>query len=127
MIQKLSLQCPAKINLFLEVTGKRPDGYHRLATLFAKINVYDVLDMRLTSGLGGPELMIEDEAATAPLSAGPDNLVLRAAKLFFEAFDVKVGVQIILKKRIPIGAGLGGGSSDAGGNFIGVGEALGFG
>lgn len=125
MIQKLSIQCPAKINLFLEITGKRPDGYHRLVTLFAKINIYDVLDMKLTSGLGGPELVIEDEAATAPLSAGHDNLVLRAAKLLYEAFDVKVGVQITLKKRIPIGAGLGGGSSDAGGTLLGLGKLLG--
>jgi len=125
VIQKTAIQCPAKINLFLEVTGKRPDGYHRLATLFAKINVYDVLDMNLTSGLGGPELHVLDEAGTAPLPVGADNLVLRAAKLFFDAFDVKVGVQITLKKRIPIGAGLGGGSSDAAGTLMGLGKLLG--
>ena len=125
MIKKTSVQCPAKINLFLEITGKRPDGYHRLKTLFAKINVYDVLDLSLASGLGGPELVIEDSEATSALSAGPDNLVMRAANLFFKAFDVKVGVRLSLKKRIPIGAGLGGGSSDAAGALLGLGKLLG--
>ena len=125
MIKKTSIQCPAKINLFLEITGKRPDGYHRLKTLFAKINVYDVLDLSLASGLQGPELVVEDSQSTSPLSAGSDNLVLRAANLFFKAFDVKVGVRLSLKKSIPIGAGLGGGSSDAAGTLLGLGKLLG--
>ncbi len=125
MIKKTSIQCPAKINLFLEITGKRPDGYHRLKTLFGKINVYDVLDLSLAPGLQGPELFVEDSESTSSLSAGPDNLVLRAANLFFKAFDVQVGVRLSLKKRIPIGAGLGGGSSDAAGTLVGLGKLLG--
>ncbi len=112
-------QCPAKINLFLEVTGKRKDGYHTLATLFAKINIYDVLDMEFIDGKR-PTLDIIDELGTMPLSAGPDNLVMRAAKAFYRAFSVGRGVKITLIKRIPMGAGLGGGSSDAAGTLLGL-------
>ena len=112
-------QCPAKVNLFLEVTGKRKDGYHTLATLFAKINIYDVLDMEFIDGKR-PMLEIVDELGTMPLSAGPDNLVMRAAKAFYRAFGVGRGVKITLIKRIPMGAGLGGGSSDAAGTLLGL-------
>jgi len=112
-------QCPAKVNLFLEVTGRRKNGYHALSTLFAKINLYDVLDMEVINGRR-PVLEIVDELGTAPLSAGPDNLVLRAAEAFYRAFRVGLGVKITLYKRIPMGAGLGGGSSDAAGTLLGL-------
>ncbi len=115
----MKVQCPAKVNLFLEVTGRRKDGYHTLSTLFAKINLYDVLDLEFANG-GKPILEIVDELGTAPLSAGPDNLVLRAADAFYRAFRVGVGVKIVLTKRIPMGAGLGGGSSDAAGTLLGL-------
>ncbi len=116
-------QCPAKINLFLEVTGRRKDGYHTLATLFAKINLYDVLEMEVVNG-NKPTLEIVDELNTMPLSAGPDNLVLRAARAFYHQFHVGVGVKIVLYKRIPMGAGLGGGSSDAAGTLLGLARLL---
>ncbi|MBI3289680.1 MAG: 4-(cytidine 5'-diphospho)-2-C-methyl-D-erythritol kinase [Elusimicrobia bacterium] len=112
-------QCPAKVNLFLEVTGKRANGYHTLSTLFAKINIYDVLDMEFIDG-ARPVLEIVDELGTGPLSAGPDNLVMRAAKAFYKAFRIGRGVKIVLTKRIPMGAGLGGGSSDAAGTLLGL-------
>ena len=116
----LKVQCPAKVNLFLEITGKRPDGYHRLATLFAKINLYDVLDMTADQ-TGEIQLEIPSEEAGAPaLSAGEDNLVMRAARAFYKAFRVGQGVKIVLTKRIPMGAGLGGGSSDAAGTLLGL-------
>jgi 4-diphosphocytidyl-2-C-methyl-D-erythritol kinase len=116
-------QCPAKINLFLEVTGKRNDGYHTLATLFAKINLSDVLALEVVGG-SRPTLEIVDELGTMPLSAGPDNLVLRAARAFYREFRVGVGVKITLIKRIPMGAGLGGGSSDAAGTLLGLANLL---
>lgn len=116
-------QCPAKVNLFLEVTGKKPNGYHTLSTLFAKINLYDVLDLEVVNG-DQPTLEIVDELNTMPLSAGPDNLVLRAAKAFYRAFGVGVGVRMVLTKRIPMGAGLGGGSSDAAGTLLGLARLL---
>ena len=119
----MKFQCPAKVNLFLEVTGRRKDGYHTLSTLFAKVNLYDVLDMEVVNG-SRPTLEIVDELGTVPLSAGPDNLVLRAAEAFYKAFRVGVGVRIVLTKRIPMGAGLGGGSSDAAGTLLGLAKLL---
>ncbi len=112
----LRVQCPAKVNLFLEVTGKRPDGYHRLATLFAKINLYDVLELESAPGRG-LKFTVEPEGA-AP--EGPENLVCRAARSFSAAFNEDLGVNIRLTKRIPVGAGLGGGSSDAAGALLGL-------
>jgi 4-diphosphocytidyl-2-C-methyl-D-erythritol kinase len=119
----LKFQCPAKVNLFLEVTGRRKNGYHTLNTLFAKINIYDVLDMEVVNG-SRPTLEIVDELGTGGLSAGPDNLVLRAAEAFYKSFRVGVGVKIVLTKRIPMGAGLGGGSSDAAGTLLGLAKLL---
>ena len=115
----MRVQCPAKVNLFLEVTGRRKNGYHTLSTLFARINVYDVLHFEFANG-GRPLLEIVDELNTSPLSAGPDNLVLRAAEAFYKTFRIGVGVKITLTKRIPMGAGLGGGSSDAAGTLLGL-------
>jgi 4-diphosphocytidyl-2-C-methyl-D-erythritol kinase len=119
----VKFQCPAKVNLFLEVTGRRKNGYHTLNTLFAKINIYDVLDMEVVNG-SRPTLEIVDELGTGGLSAGPDNLVLRAAEAFYKSFRVGVGVKIVLTKRIPMGAGLGGGSSDAAGTLLGLAKLL---
>ncbi len=119
----MKFQCPAKVNLFLEVTGRRKNGYHTLNTLFAKINIYDVLDMEVVNG-NRPTLEIIDELDTGGLSAGPDNLVLRAAEAFYKSFRVGVGVKITLTKRIPMGAGLGGGSSDAAGTLLGLAKLL---
>jgi len=119
----VKVQCPAKVNLFLEVTGRRKDGYHTLSTLFAKVNLYDVLDLEVVNG-GKPTLEIVDELHAGHLSAGSDNLVLRAAEAFYKAFRVGVGVKIVLTKRIPMGAGLGGGSSDAAGTLLGLAKLL---
>ena len=117
---RISLLAPAKINLFLEVTGKRSDGYHELATLFAKVSLADRIeldaepaekeDLRLT--LSGP--------LAEGLSAGEDNLALRAVRVFEEHFRLPLRVHIRLEKHIPFGAGLGGGSSDAGTVLLGL-------
>ncbi len=119
----MKIQCPAKVNLFLEVTGRRKNGYHTLSTLFAKINLYDVLDLEVVGG-DRPSLEVIDELGGAALSAGPDNLVMRAAAAFYKAFRVGVGVRMVLTKRIPMGAGLGGGSSDAAGTLLGMAQLL---
>ncbi len=116
----MKVQCPAKINLFLEITGKMPNGYHKLATLFAKINLYDVLDMTADPGKKGIELTIETAEGIPEISAGPDNLVVSAAEAFCKEFGVGQQVKIHLTKRIPVGAGLGGGSSDAAGTLMGL-------
>ena len=105
--------CPAKVNLFLEVTGKRPNGYHELATLFAKIKLGDTLTVavqpadktEISLTLAGP--------VGKRLRADETNLVCRAARGFLEHFGLTAQLNFKLQKRVPTGAGLGGGSSDA--------------
>ncbi len=113
-METISLFAPAKINLFLEVTGKRPDGYHELATLFAKISLSDKITLSAEKALQ-EDLSLE---ITGPLGAGlqadDNNLIIRAVRAFEEEFNVNLKANITLEKHIPMGAGLGGGSSDAG-------------
>jgi 4-diphosphocytidyl-2-C-methyl-D-erythritol kinase len=111
----LVVWAPAKVNLFLEVVGKRPDGYHEIATLMVAVRLFDTLVFRDEPG---GELRLE---CTHPqLSAGPDNLVLRAAHLLQERTGLKRGARIRLVKRIPLAAGLAGGSSDAAATLAGL-------
>jgi 4-diphosphocytidyl-2-C-methyl-D-erythritol kinase len=98
---------PAKINLYLHVLGKRPDGYHELETLMAPISLGDTLELELIPG-GGIEFTCSDPA----LSDAQDNLATRAARLFLDTFELETGVRLHLEKSVPVGAGLGGGSSD---------------
>src|SRR5215471_7909446 len=103
----MQILAPAKINLSLRILGKRPDGFHEIETLIAPISLYDKID--ITKQRRWIDFSCDDPT----LSTGDDNLVVRAAKLFFEQTRIKSGLSIILKKKIPHGAGLGGGSSDA--------------
>ncbi|MCA1581080.1 MAG: 4-(cytidine 5'-diphospho)-2-C-methyl-D-erythritol kinase [Acidobacteria bacterium] len=97
---------PAKINRELRVGGRRPDGFHELLSRFASIDLCDELEVEPSDGL--------DFSITGrPVPAGKDNLVLRAARALSEATGVLPRAKIRLHKRIPVGAGLGGGSSDA--------------
>jgi len=96
----------AKINLDLRVLGKRPDGYHELRTIFQTISLADTLEIAFTPGRA-TSVEMED-----PLGI-PDNLAVRAARLALEAMRASGRVEIGLRKRVPMGAGLGGGSSDA--------------
>ncbi|HEV3271004.1 MAG TPA: 4-(cytidine 5'-diphospho)-2-C-methyl-D-erythritol kinase [Candidatus Methylacidiphilales bacterium] len=101
---------PAKINLYLHILGRRPDGYHELETLMAPISLGDTLDIDLIpSGDGGIQFTCSDPALSDP----KDNLAVRAARLFLDEFNLATGVRIHLEKAVPVGAGLGGGSSDA--------------
>ena len=100
---------PAKINLYLHVTGRRPDGYHLLDSLIVFVDVGDVLEARpaaeLTLEVTGP--------FGAKVPAGADNLVLRAARALAAKAGVAPGAEIRLEKNLPAAAGLGGGSADA--------------
>ena len=96
----------AKINLDLRVLGKRPDGYHELRTVFQTISLADMIDISFTPAKT-TEIALEDALGI------PDNLVTRAARLALDAMRVSGRVALRLEKRIPMGAGLGGGSSDA--------------
>lgn len=101
----VQIAAPAKLNLGLEVLGRRDDGYHDIATIFLAIDLHDSLRL-------SPAADIELRCADAGL-AGQDNLALRALRLLREASGVRQGANIELVKRIPIASGLGGASSDA--------------
>ncbi|HEA67606.1 MAG TPA: 4-(cytidine 5'-diphospho)-2-C-methyl-D-erythritol kinase [Desulfobacterales bacterium] len=115
----MRLLAPAKINLFLQVTGKRPDGYHDLVTIMSCIGLYDTItlsfDTREIRVICDDPGIPEDES----------NLAHRAASLFIGSLreppgNKAKGVKIFIDKQIPIGAGLGGGSSDAAAVFLGL-------
>ena len=114
---RLNLRAPAKINLTLKILGKRADGYHELETLMQKIALFDELELRL---IAEPGVRISCSCPNCPncpdadLPEDEDNIAVRAAQLFLKETDNSgQGVNIVLRKNIPVAAGLGGGSSDA--------------
>jgi 4-diphosphocytidyl-2-C-methyl-D-erythritol kinase len=106
---------PAKVNLHLEILGKRADGYHEIASVLLAVSLYDTLVFHEAPA---GELVLECQPPG--LSSGPDNLVWRAAQLLREQTGCRRGVRIQLYKRIPVAAGLGGGSSDAAATLAGL-------
>lgn len=104
---QLTLPAPAKLNLFLHITGRRPDGYHLLQTVFQLLDYGDELTFTLRND---HETNLHCDSVEL---ADTDNLVMRAAQLLRQHTACSVGIDIKLQKRIPTGAGLGGGSSDA--------------
>jgi len=106
-MQAMQVFAPAKINLSLKILGRRDDGFHEIETLIVPISLSD--EMKIEKNEGGIEFRCDDPFV--PLS--DDNLVIQAAKSFFVAPELEPAVSIELKKKIPLGAGLGGGSSDA--------------
>src|SRR4030095_16311344 len=102
----LVVQTSAKVNLTLEVLRKREDGYHELATILQSVDLWDRLAVEPADSLS---LVTSDPA----LPTDEGNLVMRAARLLREAAEVSGGARLRLEKRIPVAAGLGGGSSDA--------------
>ncbi len=113
---QIELCCPAKINLLLAVTGRRGDGFHDLISLVAPLEFGDTLRLSRSPNNRGIRLRTEG----IELSEGADNLAWRAAEGFFDRFGIEEGLDIEIVKRIPIGAGLGGGSSDAAGVLRGL-------
>jgi len=107
----LTIKAPAKINWFLHVLGLRDDGFHEIRSLMQKITLFDVLTF-----LPSDDLVLE--AGTS--IPGERNLVYKAAALLRSAYGVKKGARITLDKHIPVGAGLGGGSSDAAAALTGL-------
>jgi 4-diphosphocytidyl-2-C-methyl-D-erythritol kinase len=115
----MQVLAPAKINLSFHISGRRGDGFHEIETLMAPISLADRLTIEARAqGEGEIEFSCDDPS----LSLGEDNLVVRAARLFQDATKVAGGLKIILEKKIPHGAGLGGGSSDAASTLLGLNE-----
>jgi len=110
----LHLEAPAKLNLGLLILGRRPDGYHDLVSVFQTISWTDAI------ALAPADEEIHLTCSDPALPTGPENLVMRAAAIVRRTFGITCGVTIHLEKRIPTGAGLGGGSSDAAATMRGL-------
>src|SRR6266567_4818587 len=108
----MQVLAPAKINLSLRILGRRDDGFHEIETLIAPISLADKIDVERESR------WIDFTCDDPTVPSGDENLVVRAAKVFFERTKISGGVTIKLQKQIPHGAGLGGGSSDAASTLI---------
>jgi 4-diphosphocytidyl-2-C-methyl-D-erythritol kinase len=119
----LVLRAPAKINLYLHVLGKRSDGYHNLETWMQKVDLCDTVTLEVLDQPGRVEFVCNDLS----IPQGQENLAAKAALAFFNACSTPVswGVRITLDKVIPVAAGLGGGSSDAGTVLRGLNELSG--
>lgn len=110
-----SFRSHAKVNLHLQVVGRRPDGYHELRTVFQMIDLHDSVEI-VVAERGEVQLTVD-----APgLSSGPDNLAWKAAATFRDRWAPGAGIHLRLRKRIPLGAGLGGGSSNAATVLLGL-------
>jgi 4-diphosphocytidyl-2-C-methyl-D-erythritol kinase len=109
------VQAPAKVNLYLEVLAKRSDGYHEIATLMVAVSLYDTLVFKEENS-GDLRLRCDHPG----LSTGSENLVLRAARLLRQHSSCQRGAAITLTKRIPLAAGLAGGSTDAAATLAGL-------
>ena len=103
------VKAPAKINLYLEILNKRPDGYHNIESVMHTISLFDILEF---SQINEDKIELVCDNSALP-SNDKKNLVYRAAEKFKEKYNIKQGIKIKLTKNIPMGAGLGGGSSDA--------------
>src|ERR1051325_1183063 len=114
----MEILAPAKINLSFRIKGRRADGFHEIETLMAPISLAD----RLTIERAGDDGRIRFSCDDASLPVGDDNLVVRAARLFQETTRISGGLRIVLEKKVPHGAGLGGGSSDAASTLLGLNE-----
>jgi len=117
--RSIKWSCPAKVNLHLRILHRRQDGYHELVSLMQCVGPFDELELEL----GGSNIELSCSQPGVPL--GEENLAYRAAKLFRERTGMTGGVRIRLQKRIPMGAGLGGGSSDAAGVLRAMNKILG--
>lgn len=119
----MQLLAPAKINLSFKILVRRADSFHEIESLMAPISLCDSLAISPSETDGEVQFVCDDPA----LPTGNDNLVVRAARSFLQAIDDKRGVRIELQKKIPHGAGLGGGSSDAAATLLGLNQFCGSG
>jgi len=115
----VTVHAPAKVNLILRILDRRPDGYHNLWSIMHTVALEDAVTMRASSQRG-----IRLACNVGGLSVDHTNLVWRAASAVLDRAQLSVGVDIELYKRVPMGAGLGGGSSDAAATILGLNQSL---
>lgn len=119
-MKKMILQAPAKVNYRLEVLRKRPDGYHDLRMIMQRVDLCDEIEISVHDKPG-----INVECLSDSVSGGRDNIAWRAADAILSIYGKEAGVDISITKKIPVAAGLGGGSSDAATVLMGLNELLG--
>lgn len=114
-MERISINAMAKINLGLDVLRRRENGYHDVKMIMQTVNIYDTLDF---VKLQDSKIVVKTD--TMELPTDENNLIYKAAKLLFDRCGVKEGVEITLTKRIPIAAGMAGGSTDAAAALVGI-------
>ena len=122
----MKIRAPAKINLRLKIVGTRADGYHLLDSIMVAVTLFDEIEIKKrkakSSGSEAPQLRVTCDHPQVP--AGEKNLAYRAASLLMREAGVVEALDIHIRKRIPVGAGLGGGSTDAAATLVGLNKLL---
>ena len=118
---EIKIQCPAKINLTLKVTGKREDGFHNIESIMQTISLYDYLTISIEKAQL-QEIQLSGNSQEIPYDNR--NLIYKAAELFLKKFPDKYKIKVYIEKNIPVAAGLAGGSTDAAGMLFGLNELL---
>ncbi len=121
MPDSIAFTSSAKVNYYLRVTGRRPDGYHDLVNVMCRVSLFDEISMTV----GGTGISVRADNPQVP--SGPTNSVYRAVRLLLETADSEVGVDIRIRKHIPVQSGLGGASSNAAAAMLRLNELLGLG
>ena len=114
----LTIQAPAKVNLYLRIKERRPDGFHNLESIFAALAFGDTLHFELLDEEGALEIRMEGQFSGEDAIPPGKNLIFRAISLFRSKTGYSQGLRVRVDKRIPLGGGLGGGSSDAASSLI---------
>ncbi|HEU4341158.1 MAG TPA: 4-(cytidine 5'-diphospho)-2-C-methyl-D-erythritol kinase [Candidatus Binatia bacterium] len=114
----MNIRAPAKINLYLRVLGRRKDGYHSIDTIILPVSLFDEIKLTQRRAVRNPELHVTCDHRLVP--EGRKNLAYRAASLLMKEKQIDRAVHIHIRKKIPVGAGLGGGSSDAAAVLVGL-------
>lgn len=115
----VKLLSPAKVNLFLRILRKRPDGYHELQSVLQPVSLFDEISLSVESGEG-----VSLSPSGRDMPSGKDNLAVAACHLYLETAAIRKRVSIAIEKNIPLGAGLGGGSSNAAAVLVGLNKIL---
>ena len=122
MVQRIKVQCPAKINLGLKIVNRRPDGFHNIESVMQTVSLYDYLTIKYQKV---EQQVIRLSGSSDEIPYDERNIVYKAIVLFLNALNIGGVVDVFIEKNIPVAAGLAGGSSDAAGVLLGLNELLG--